>query len=172
MVRVEADACVADHEYNPDAPVVLQPQFDPLLSTSTGIAYDSPQRTKVIVGGILTPHAQIIEMKSNEKPKPKEQMWFGRTPICLLGNHKDGLFKKPELKYITQAETDDWEDKYQVSLRKLAWLLEELRTVLKEQTSEGSAVLILVGKGEPLVMYESKKHVDALPKEIVDVFWD
>jgi hypothetical protein len=99
-------------------------------------------------------------------------MWFGRTPICVLGSHTDGLFKKPELKYLTQAETDEWEEKYQLSLRKLAWLLEELRTVVKEQTSERSALLVCMGKKAPLVMYETKKHVDALPREIVDRFWD
>jgi hypothetical protein len=171
-IRIEADGCVANHEYNPDAPVVLHPDFDPLLSTSTGIAHDGPQQTKVIIGGRLAPHAQTIELKSNDKTKPKEQMWFGRTPICVLGSHTDGLFKKPELKYLTQAETDEWEEKYQLSLRKLAWLLEELRTVVKEQTSESSAVLVCTGKKAPLVMYETKKHVDALPREIVNRFWD
>jgi hypothetical protein len=171
-IRIEADACVANHEYNLDALVVLLPDFDPLLGTNAGIVYDNPQRTKVIIGGILVPHAQLMELKSNDKTKPKEQMWFGRTPICVLGTHTNGLFKKSELKYMTQEETDEWEENYQLSLRKLAWLLEELRTVVKEQTSGGSAVLVCMGKEAPLVMYETKIHVDALPKEIVDVFWD
>jgi hypothetical protein len=171
-VRIEADGCVANHEYNPDAPVVLHPDFDPLLITDAGIAHEGLQRTKVIVDGRLVPHAQTIELKSNDKTKRKEQMWFGRTPICALGSHTDGLFKKPEFNYLTQAETDEWEEKCQLSLRKLAWLLEELRVVVKEQTSEGSAVLVCTGKKAPLMMYETKKHVDALPKEIVDVFWD
>jgi hypothetical protein len=99
-------------------------------------------------------------------------MWFGRTPICVLGSHTDGLFKKPELKYMTQQEMNEWEEKCQLSLRKLTWLLEELRRVVKEQTSDGSVVLVSMGKKAPLVMYETKKHVDALSKEIVDMFWD
>jgi hypothetical protein len=43
---------------------------------------------------------------------------------------------------------------------------------VKEQTSDGSAVLVSMGKKAPLVMYETKKHVGALSKEIVDMFWD
>jgi hypothetical protein len=117
------------------------------------------------------PHVQTIEMKSNEKAKPKEQQWFARTPLCVLGSHKDGWFKKPELKDMTQEETDKWELDQQVSLRKLVWLLEELRMVVKEQTSEGSAVLVSTGKGDPLVVYETKKRIERLPQEIVERFW-
>jgi hypothetical protein len=51
------------------------------------------------------------------------------------------------------------------------WLLEELRMVVKEQTSEGSAVLVSTGKGDPLVVYETKKRIEPLPPEIVERFW-
>jgi hypothetical protein len=54
-ICIEADGCVANHEYNPDAPVVLHPDFDPLLSTSTSITHDGPQQIKVIIGGRLAP---------------------------------------------------------------------------------------------------------------------
>lgn len=42
---------------------------------------------------------------------------------------------------------------------------------MKEQTSEGSAVLVSTGKGNPLVIYGTKKRIDPLPKEIVEEFW-
>jgi hypothetical protein len=54
---------------------------------------------------------------------------------------------------------------------KLAWLLQELRTVVKEKTNEGSAVLVSLGKGEPIEVFEAKTSVGALPKEIVEKFW-
>jgi hypothetical protein len=172
LIRVEADACVWNQEYNPDAPVVVHPDFDPLTCPNGGIDHPSSQRTKVIIGGRLVPYAQTIEMKSNEKSKPKDQQWFGRMPLCVLGSHKDGWFKAPEMKEFTEEERATWEADYQDSLKKLAWLLEELRTVVKEQTSEGSAVLVSTGKGNLLVIYETKKRIDPLPKEIVERFWD
>jgi hypothetical protein len=171
LIRVEADACVSNQEYNPDAPVVVHPDFDPLTCPTGGIDHSSPQRTKVIVGGRLVPHAQAIEMKSNEKSKPKGQQWFGRMPLCVLGSHKDGWFKAPEMKEFTEEERIKWEADYQDSLKKLAWILEELRTVVKGQTSEGSAVLVSTGKGNPLIVYETKKRIEPLPKEIVEKFW-
>jgi hypothetical protein len=120
----------------------------------------------VIVRGRLVPYAQTIEMRSSERTKPKEQQWFARTPSCVLGLHKDGWFKEPELKKMTQEETDKWGMGYQDGLRKLAWLLEELRTVVKEQMSE------VDGQRETInYIYETKKKIDPLPKEIVARFW-
>lgn len=104
LVRVEADACVRNQEYNPDAPVVVHPDFDPLTCHTGGIDHSSSQRTNVIVGGRLVPHAQTIEMKSNEKSEPKGQRWLGRMPLCVLGSHKDGWFKAPEMKEFTEEE--------------------------------------------------------------------
>jgi hypothetical protein len=72
---------------------------------------------------------------------------------------------------MTQEETDKWGMDYQDGLRKLAWLLEELRTVVKGQTEEGSAMLVSTGKGDLLTTYEAKKRIDPLPKEIVARFW-
>jgi hypothetical protein len=45
------------------------------------------------------------------------------------------------------------------------------RTVVKEKTNEGSAVLVSLGKGEPIEVFEAKISVGALPKEIVEKFW-
>jgi hypothetical protein len=56
-------------------------------------------------------------------------------------------------------------------LQKLAWLLQELRTVVKEEMSEGSAVLVSLGEGELIEVFEAKTSVDTLPKEIVEEFW-
>jgi hypothetical protein len=172
VVRIEADAYVPDLEYKPDAPVVLQPLHDSTTTSATSIFHHTPRPTIVIPKGTIVPHAQIVEMKSNDKTKPKEQMWFVRTPLCCLGAHKNGLFTRADVEMFDQDEVEEWENKYQIGLRKLVWLLHELRTVVKDRTREGTAVLVATGKGKPIVVYETKTRVGALPQEIVERFWE
>lgn len=86
------------------------------------------------------PHFLTIELKSNDKAKPMEQMWFSRALTCFLGRHKDGLLKRADILKARDEDFDDWEVKFRPSLQKLAWLLKEPRTVVKH-TRDGSAVL-------------------------------
>jgi hypothetical protein len=170
VVRIEADAYMPGMEYDVCEPIMPHPFFDAEMSIATkGVAH--ALKTEVIPKGTLAPHFLTIELKSNEKVKPMEQMWLGRTPNAFLGRCKAGVLKQAVVEKASAVDFEEWEKKNQASLRKLAWLLRELRGVVK-MTSEGSAVLVAMGKGQPMEVYEVKKKVGALPKEIVERFWD
>jgi hypothetical protein len=62
--------------------------------------------------------------------------------------------------------------KNQKHLLRLAWFLNELRRITVEGTSLGAAVLVMTEKGAPLQIYEAKGSFGALPKKIIERFWD
>jgi hypothetical protein len=70
----------------------------------------------------------------------------------------------------SEEELVKWEIDNQGSLKKLAWLLGELREVAKR--SEGSAVLVVMGKGSMMEVFEVERKVGAVPGEIVEKSWD
>ncbi|KAF1918951.1 hypothetical protein BDU57DRAFT_430973, partial [Ampelomyces quisqualis] len=74
VVRIEADARVPNTTYDIDAPFVPHPLYAAEDGPVEGIAHSGPQRTSIISQGILTPHFLTIELKSNDKAKPMEQM--------------------------------------------------------------------------------------------------
>jgi hypothetical protein len=82
-----------------------------------------------------------------------------------------GVFKQAPVTLISQEDYEEWETERQGSLQKLAWLLQEIRKVVMED-SEGAAVLILVNRDEPIHVYKAKEKVGGLPPEIVEQFWD
>ena len=171
VLRLEVDAYRADFEDDPDAPKSCLAEYIPKPELTTTIDHHSPQPTAVIARGTMVSHSKTIELKSNEKSRPLEQMWLGRTPSCCLGAHKNGFYKRTFEKHVTQKEFEEWEQKQQDGLQKLVWLLQKLREVVTNHTRERSAVLVALGKGEPLQVYETKERIGALPKEIVEHFW-
>ncbi|RMZ70000.1 Geranylgeranyl pyrophosphate synthetase [Pyrenophora seminiperda CCB06] len=108
----------------------------------TAICYDSPQLTTVILAGKVVPHKRTIELKK-EKYITREEF-----PKSYAGNAD-----------------------YQMGLQKLAWLLAELKDVVKKKSQDGAAVLFCLGKGNPLEVHPMQKHVPALPAEVVRRFW-
>jgi hypothetical protein len=119
VVRIETDAYMPNTAYDLDAPIVPHPVFAAEPSPVEGIAHKGPEQTKVILGGTLVPHFLTVELKSKDKPKPLEQMWFGRTPTCFQGRHKDGLPRRADILEISEQGFVDWESKNQTILQKL-----------------------------------------------------
>ncbi|KAF2824947.1 hypothetical protein CC86DRAFT_253904, partial [Ophiobolus disseminans] len=114
VVRYEVDA------YDPDAE-------EPNNAT---INYSGA--TIVIPKGSLAKQHQLVEIKSNTGSRPVEQMWFGRTPICCLGQYNKQFpgqysYAKLRTKHVTPQEFEEWETKSQVFLQKLVWLLQRMR---------------------------------------------
>jgi hypothetical protein len=133
--------------------------------------HTGPQLTKVVLAGMMVPQDQIVELKSNNKSKPKEQMWFGRTPNCCCGSFqnenkkardqekekaKRGLYiqKNVKVEHMSLDDFEKWETDFteatheqsndmdvQKGLRKLVSLLDFLREATKK-TSEGAAVMV------------------------------
>tara|TARA_R110002003_G_scaffold1364_3_gene22915 strand:+ start:5105 stop:6202 length:1098 start_codon:yes stop_codon:yes gene_type:complete len=86
VVRIEADAYMAAKR-NP--PTFAAPTPAELRESTPGIMHTGPQLTKVVLAGKMIPQDRIIELKSNDKSKPKEQMWFGRTPNSCCGSFQN-----------------------------------------------------------------------------------
>jgi hypothetical protein len=168
VVRIETDAYLPDEATDS---VVPHPSCTSPPGPAPGIPHSGPDRTQIIVAGTLAPHPSTLELKSRHVPKPLEQMWFGRTPTCFLGRHKDGLVKRADVVRYGETEFEDWETRNQAQLQRLEWLLRELRRVV-QGTREGAAVLVSLGKGEPLRVYETRERVGAVPREVVERFWD
>jgi hypothetical protein len=165
VVRAETDAYMPDSQLSKDeieemiASSTSHP--DPVVAATT-ISHDGSQSTVVLLAG-----------KSNSQSKPLDQIWVGRTSRWSLGSNKDGVFSSVEKTFTPEEMKRTYEDdsKRQAGLRKLVWLLSELKKTVKENTSDGSAVLLCFGKGEELVVYPMKKHEPALPEAIVRRFW-
>lgn len=87
------------------------------------------------------------------------------------GNIQKRKIKRLDVKTMDQAMMEEWETKNKAGLRKLAWLLQRLREMVTEKT-DGSAIMVSLGKGEPLIVYGTKERVGALPQEFIDEFWN
>ena len=140
---------------------------------NTTIRPESSDSTIVLLAGKSIPHSKTMELKSNNQSKPLDQIWVGRTSRWSLGTNKDGVFSSTEKTFTPEDMRKNYEDdsKRQGALRKLVWLLGELKTTVKNNTSNGSAVLLCLGKGEELVVRPMKTHLPALPDAIVQRFW-
>jgi hypothetical protein len=168
VVRIEADAYMAAKR-NPLT--FAAPTPAELRESTPGIMHTGPQLTKVVLSGKIIPQDRIIELKSNDKSKPKEQMWFGRTPNSCCGSFqnenrkardqekekaKRGLYiqKNVKMEHMSLDDFEKWETDFaeatdeqsndmdvQKGLRKLVGLLKLLRETTKN-TTEGAAIMV------------------------------
>ncbi|KAH7082108.1 hypothetical protein FB567DRAFT_499826 [Paraphoma chrysanthemicola] len=185
VVRIEADAYMATSR---DPPTFPAPIADEIIDAAPAIMQNGPQQTKVVLGGKMIPQDQIIELKSNDKSKPKEQMWFGRTPNSCCGSFQNELKRFKDLeKEKAKRDFEKWESGFaeatddfsndmdiQKGLQKLVSLLKMLREATKK-TAEGSAVMVYAedeNKQRILTVYEAKEKIGVVPKEIEKMFWD
>ncbi|KAI4709330.1 hypothetical protein J4E89_006079 [Alternaria sp. Ai002NY15] len=187
VVRHEADAYdpTIESPRDPDAPPSTLPSFVPGERGVNTIQHGGPQKTTVLVQGKVVPQHQILELKSNASSRPIDQMWFGRTPTCCLGGkhnaHFDGTYRQKDIriKEVTQAGSksdsfkgfEKWEKGNQEALQKVVTLLQLLRKAVGEDTEHQSAVFVAMSSDD-IKVYETKERIGALPKEIVERFWD
>lgn len=95
----------------------------------------------------------------------------------LAADKKDGeiggfaTFYQADVQDITQDRLD-WEDENKEKLQRLSGLLQELLQIVG-RTEQGKALLRKGDRNGPIELYEAgEDEVEALPKQIVDVFWD
>lgn len=175
VVRIEADGYYPDGEDTDGSPAEF---FRNVLKTTTQttIPHYSPYSTLAIAQGTMVPHNNTLELKSGcGRGAAFEQLWFGRTPYLCCAKHRAssrGLIEAADVIQIKQSEFEAWEEKNQKHLLRLAWFLNELRRISMEKTSRGAAILVMTEKGAPLQIYETTSAFGALPKEIVEQFWD
>ncbi|CAN9163412.1 unnamed protein product [Alternaria alternata] len=185
VVRHEADAYdpAIVTPPDPDALPTVHPSFDLGYYDAKTFECDESQGTIVIPQGKVVPQHQILELKSNASSRPLDQMWLGRTPTCCLGGKHnaafDGTYKRRDIRIKSVTQKGDHKDNYkgfesweadnQEVLQKLVTLLQLLRKTVDEKTEQRSAVLVAMS-GDDLKLYQTKKRIGALPKEIVDRF--
>ncbi|KXH40824.1 hypothetical protein CNYM01_13940 [Colletotrichum nymphaeae SA-01] len=79
--------------------------------------------------------ADAAEIKTAARRKSSgaymPQLWFGRTPWLILGQHTNGTFEKLDIT-DTAAQFASWEETHQLDLRKLAAVLAQLREAVRE----------------------------------------
>ncbi|CAN9313540.1 unnamed protein product [Alternaria alternata] len=185
VVRHEADAYdpAIVTPPDPNALPTVHPSFDLGYYDAKTFECDESQGTIVIPQGKVVPQHQILELKSNASSRPLDQMWLGRTPTCCLGGKHnaafDGTYKRRDIRIKSVTQKGDHKDNYkgfesweadnQEVLQKLVTLLQLLRKTVDEKTEQRSAVLVAMS-GDDLKLYQTKKRIGALPKEIVDRF--
>jgi hypothetical protein len=99
-------------------------------------------------------------------------MWFGRTPHLILARQKDWLIRAVEEVHWESGDFEAFAVERQHELRRLVWLLKEVRRIVGEKTKNGSGMLVAMEKGAPFQIFDVKDaHSGALPVEIVERFW-
>lgn len=189
VVRFEADACCNekqnDHQALDQSCVNLfsslseekiRAKCKQLFSTESGeaAAGDISAGTSVVLGGRIVPSSTMAELKTSQSgnfciAKHLPQLWFGRTSNLIIGTHTDGTFHKLEAVDL-EKQLLEWERTHQEQLRKLTWLIAELR---KTVGSTPGWYCILVGKGKArkATVYGAAKRTSVLPVSIVKQFW-
>ena len=189
VIRYEVDAYMAESEVPQDSDAVPchYPEHVSDAIPAEVIDPQAPPATVVIAKGTPIKQHQLVEMKSGKSSRPLEQMWFGRTPNCVTGKPlkevtpegvRYGVYthRITKTQFVTQSgekDFEDWEQQNQPWLRKLVWLLQKLRDTV-ETTKDRSAIFVALNEkdNKRFTMYETKERVGALPRELVERFWN
>ena len=114
------------------------------------------------------------EIKTGKKPIAKilPQMWFGRTPHLIRGQHSSGTFHKVDISHMDK-ELVQWEndDKHQLALRKMAALIARLRSIVIERRDQVAIVIFRREGQEKLKVFERRPKRLPLPDDVIAGFW-
>lgn len=124
----------------------------------------------------VVPCSTLAEIKTKkEKVKLAEtlpQLWFGRTPLLLYATHDKGTFMEGVQRINAGERFQDWEIEERQVLRKMVWLIGQLRVVARAAKGE-ACVVVCEKKNRPLKMevFESTARKGVLPDEIIGRYW-
>lgn len=188
VVRFEADACCKEKKNDPEtldqrfvnlfsslSEEKIRAKCKLLFSTKAAAApADIPEHTSVVLGGRIVPSSTMVELKTCQGAnfgvkKHLPQLWFGRTSNLLIGIHTVGTFQKLVAVDVAKKLLE-WEKTYQEQLRKLTWLIAELRKTARG-TPGGYCVLVGKSKARKATVYTAAKRTSALPDDIIEQFW-
>ncbi|KAI4692886.1 uncharacterized protein J4E88_001256 [Alternaria novae-zelandiae] len=128
--------------------------------------------TIVVEKGNFVDPSKLAEIKAKKVARLTEalpQLWFGRTPFFMNGNHDKGTVRSVSISHA-EKEYPRWEEANQGRLRKMVSLLAELRDAVA-RTKERAAVLVYDEKGGPLKVFAMKKNHGVLPSETIAKHW-
>lgn len=143
-------------------------------AAAAAAAGDISAGTYVVLGGRIVPSSTMAELKTSQGGKFSvarhlPQLWFGRTSNLLIGTHTDGTFYKLEAVDLAR-QLLEWERTHQEQLRKLTWLIAELRKTV-QSTPGGYCILVGKGKARKTTVYAAAKRTSVLPDDIIKQFW-
>ncbi|RMZ73491.1 geranylgeranyl pyrophosphate synthetase [Pyrenophora seminiperda CCB06] len=180
VVRFEVDAYFDDGAWEREDNTTE----DPTNAITTAITklnlanpYPSTKHTtKVIQKGTPVPSSLLAEIKAKRAGRLTEalpQLWFGRTPYFMNGNHVKGVVSSVTMVHAA-TEFAQWEALHQERLCKMVGLLGWLKEVVRG-IKRGEAVLVYDEKGGALKVYARKEGAGGgggvLPKGWVAAFW-
>lgn len=127
------------------------------------------QYDSVIVGNRKSGDADPnIRLTANERKEAAEKVRLEKEAAEAGGY---AVFYSADIKDI-RRDCKQWEDDNQASLQKLVGLLKGLVEIVSKVES-GKVLLRKAERNGPLELFEGGEAMtDALPKEIIDVFWD
>ncbi|KAG7084744.1 geranylgeranyl pyrophosphate synthetase [Colletotrichum scovillei] len=181
LVRHEVDGAYYGPEENAtenDADVEAPSsviQSTPQNNTLKGKARISSE-TKAIRRGQETPPSAIMELKARPRMEPWEamnQMYFGRTPHLVIGQHEKGEFTGVRIEDC-EPLMEQWEWENHEALTKLASLLGLLRENAKRARAQGRrARAIYNSKWDNAVLeiWTTFSRQAPIPPEFEKMFW-
>jgi hypothetical protein len=187
VVRFEVDAYYDDPDAIPDSESI-QPNDPPIGTLSAAIAqlkmadlpptrsntrkHPADKPTIAIEKGLFVAPSKLAEIKAKKLARLNDalpQLWFGRTPYFMNGNHNKGKVHSVSISHA-ELEFPRWEELNQDRLRKMVSLLMELREAVA-RTRERAVVLVYDEKGGPLKVYAMKKNGGVLPAGLISKHW-
>ncbi|EUC48689.1 hypothetical protein COCMIDRAFT_86769 [Bipolaris oryzae ATCC 44560] len=174
VVRFEVDAYYDDSEHDTtDALTAAMEKLEVAEYASSSTPMQPPDAPTIAIekGTFISPSllAEIKAKKLNRMADAMPQLWFGRTPYFINGNHEKGTVHSVS---ITRAEEQfgKWEAANQEKLRKMVGLLVGIKRTVRGIRG-GAAVLVYDVKGGPLKVYRARSEQGVLPKDIVEKYW-
>lgn len=177
VVRFEVDAWYE----NPDRPVTpaAHDPLDDIAATLSRLAVADPPAMTPVKGATLAlrkgkavPSSQLAELKARKAEKIGDavpQLWFGRTPFLLTGEHVNGVVNRVKITDVSQR-WEAWETANQDKLRKLVSVLDQLKRLVCA-TERREAVVVCEQRGPDVMVFEANEGNGVLPREIVERFW-
>jgi hypothetical protein len=137
-----------------------------------GLKTSADKPTRVVEKGFFVDPSKLAEIKAKKLARLTEalpQLWFGRTPYFMNGNHDKGTVHSVNIDHA-QSDFPRWEEANQDRLRKMVSLLVQLRNAVA-RTRERAAVLVYDEKGGSLKVYEMKNR-GVLPADLISRHWN
>lgn len=162
--------CVVVSEADAFLEEINEPSNDSLPDITEDMASNS---LNVIRRGRVVQQAAIVELKSKRKGTKElgtviPQLWFSRTPNCIVGYHSQGNFQEPKPVPVKE-EIESWELNQADHLRMLAKLINRLRELAQASENRGCIVVCELEKPYSVHMniYDSREKKKVLPDNIV-----
>ena len=146
--------------------MTLSPSDEPLPDKPAGSKLTNKRQGQVV------PHASTLEIKTRASHRPlaisevATQLWVSQTPQIVCAYHCKGLFTEPRVEDVT-ADIKGWEARNQRNLKKLAALINKIRSVAQRYGGGGGKVVVRYDPlGAKLVATKVEDGKKALPEDL------